>query len=77
MREGGYAMDVSPRRREFPDEGALKRLRDATMARTHAEAELRAAVRVARAAGGSVRVIAEVAGLSTRTVQQWLKDAGE
>jgi hypothetical protein len=70
-------MDVSPRRREFPDEDALKRLRAAVDARAQAEAEIRAAVRAARAAGGSVRVIADEAGLSTRTVALWLKDDAE
>lgn len=67
-------MEVSPRRRELPDEAALKRLQAAAVARSNADAELRAAVRAARLAGGSVRVIAETAGLSTRTVQDWLKD---
>jgi hypothetical protein len=70
-------MPVSPRRREFPTEDALKRLQAAAETRADAEAEMRAAVRAARAAGGSVRVIADVAGLSTRTVQLWLKDEAE
>lgn len=66
-------MDV-PRRRQFPSEAALKRLQDAATERANADAEMRAAVRAARDAGGSVRVIAEVAGLSSRTVLSWLKD---
>jgi transposase-like protein len=70
-------MDVSPRRRELPSEDALRRLREAAVARSAAEAEIRAAVRAARVAGGSVRVIAEEAGLSTRTVQQWVKDLAQ
>lgn len=66
-------MDVSPRRRELPTPDALKRLRAAADFKQRADSELKAAVRAAREAGGSVRVIAEEAGLSTRTVQDWLK----
>lgn len=67
-------MDVSPRRRLVPDAAALDRLVKAADAKAAADAELKAAVRAAKAAGGSVRVIAEAAGLSTRSVQDWLKD---
>lgn len=70
-------MNVSPRRRELPTDAALRRLQNAAAVRSDADAEMRAAVRAARDAGGSVRVIAEVAGLSTRTVQLWLKDDSE
>lgn len=66
-------MRVSPRRRELPDEATLERLRKAAKAKRAADAELKAAARSAKEAGGSVRVIAEVADLSTRTVQNWLK----
>jgi dihydrodipicolinate synthase/N-acetylneuraminate lyase len=68
-------MDVSPRRRDIPDAVALDRLLKAAGAKTDADAELKAAVRAAKAAGGSVRVIAEFAHLSTRTVQDWVKSA--
>lgn len=67
-------MDVSPRRRQVPDAAALDRLLKAADAKAVADTELRAAVRAAKEAGGSVRVIAEAAGLSTRSVQDWLKD---
>ncbi|MDN4616386.1 hypothetical protein P5G50_18215 [Leifsonia sp. F6_8S_P_1B] len=62
-----------PRRREYPPEPALQRLREAGEKRAEADAELRAAVYAAKDAGGSVRVIAEEARISTNTVQVWLK----
>ncbi|MFF1633990.1 hypothetical protein [Leifsonia sp. NPDC058248] len=65
---------MSPRRRDYPSAAAIDRLRNATQAKTAADAELKAAVQAAKASGGSVRVIAELANLSTRTVQDWLKD---
>ncbi len=67
-------MQVSPRRRDYPDEGAMRRLEEAGARREEADAELRAAVYAAKDAGGSVRVIAEAARLSTRTIQNWLRD---
>lgn len=67
-------MQVSPRRRDYPDEGAMRRLQEAAERREAAESELREAVYAARDTGGSVRVIAELAQLSTRTVQDWLRD---
>lgn len=66
-------MVVSPRRRELPDAGSLERLRQASEGKARADSELKAAVRAAKEAGGSVRVIAEIANLSTRTVQDWIK----
>jgi hypothetical protein len=51
-------------------EGA--RLRSAALAVTTADTELRAAVRAAWRAGGSVREIAAELGKSTRTIQDWL-----
>jgi hypothetical protein len=44
-------MDVSPRRRDIPDAVALDRLLKAAGAKTDADAELKAAVRAAKAAG--------------------------
>lgn len=38
------------------------------------DAGLRAAVREAHDAGGSVRDIAEFSGLSTNTIQRWLRE---
>lgn len=67
-------MDVSPRRRDYPDDRVLERLRLAAEAKAAADAELKAAVLAASKAGGSVRVTAEIAHLSTRTIQNWLKD---
>lgn len=37
--------------------------------------ELRAAVREAREAGGSVREIADLIGRSTNTIQRWLRES--
>ncbi|MBL3752948.1 hypothetical protein D2E64_22590 [Mycobacteroides abscessus] len=39
-----------------------------------ADDEMRAAVRDAKDAGGSIRAIADEIGRSTRTIQNWLKD---
>lgn len=66
-------MDV-PRRRQLPDDEAVEKLVRAAEARRHAEAELREAVYAASDAGGSIRVIAELAQVGTRTVQDWLKN---
>lgn len=59
--------------RSTPDAETMQRLISAKDRRRAAEAELRAAVQAARDKGGSIRVIADAAGLSTRTVQDWLK----
>ncbi len=48
------------------------RLHSAALAVTTADTELRAAVRAAWRAGGSVREIAAELGKSTRTIQNWL-----
>lgn len=52
-----------------------ERLRAAASNVNNAVAELKAAVQAAWRAGGSVRVIAEELGKSTRTIQTWLDDA--
>jgi transposase len=49
------------------------RLRAAAARADAASVELKAAVSAAWRAGGSVRVIAEELGKSTRTIQNWLK----
>lgn len=67
-------MRVSPRRQALPDDRDIERLRRAAESKLAADAELKAAVRAAAASGGSVRVIADLAKLSTRTVQNWLDD---
>lgn len=64
-----------PRHRELPDDASIARLARAVQARKAAEAEFRAAVIAAVNGGGSVRAVAEMARLSTRTVQDWLKGA--
>ena len=66
-------MDVT-RRREMPDDQSVARLQRAAQQRKDIEEELRQAVFAALDSGGSYRVVAELAGVSTRTIQNWLKD---
>lgn len=67
-------MRVTPRPRKLPDPDVLERLRGVGQLRAAVEIEIRAAVAAASEAGGSVRVIAEIAQVAPGTVQQWLKD---
>ncbi len=67
-------MPVSPRPRREPGPEELERLRRLATRRRAVDAELRAAVIAASAAGGSVRVIAQAGNLSTSTVYHWLKE---
>lgn len=53
-----------------------ERIRAAVAARELAEAEVRAAVVAALKAGGSIREVAKVSGLSTNTVQRWGREGG-
>ena len=62
-----------PRRRDEPDDKTVARLERAAKRKQAADEELRAAVYAAADAGGSIRVIAEFAQLSTSTVRIWLK----
>ncbi|WP_374762435.1 helix-turn-helix domain-containing protein [Mycolicibacterium mageritense] len=50
------------------------RLLAAAQAETAAASELRAAVHAAHDAGGSIREIAGLLGVSTNTIQRWLKE---
>jgi hypothetical protein len=62
---------MSPRpRNEIPDDLAV-RLAKVTAAKAVADAEHKAAVLAALDAGGSVRRVADLAGLSPTTVQNW------
>ena len=65
-----------PRHRELPDDDSIARLERAVEGRRKSDAELRAAVVAAVDRGGSVRAVAEMAHLSTRTIQNWIKDRG-
>lgn len=60
------------RRGETPEPQRSRLLAAATQADMATE-DLRAAVREAKAAGGSVREIAALINRSTNTVQRWLK----
>ncbi|ACF34105.1 hypothetical protein BOOMER_43 [Mycobacterium phage Boomer] len=51
-----------------------KAVRELDRKRRQVDAVLRAAVRAASAAGGSVREIAVLTGKSTNTIQRWLKE---
>jgi hypothetical protein len=63
--------DVTPRAAEPPPDHVMERLRRLGTERAEVEAELRAAVLEALNLGGSVRTVAEAAGLSPTTVQAW------
>lgn len=67
-------MTVAPRPKNLPPETALRRLAEAATAVDKARAELKAAIIAASEAGGSIRVLASVGGISTRTVQDWLQE---
>lgn len=69
----GPPVIVSRPRLTINDE-ASQRLVRAGNRKREADAELKAAVLAAKDAGGSVRVIAEQAQISTRTVQNWLAE---
>lgn len=51
-----------------------RRLKRARRAKEAAEREFREAVVAARQAGGSIREVAELAAISTRTVQDWASE---
>lgn len=61
------------RPKELGSEEALDELRRDAIRLDEAQADLRFSVKKARRSGASIRVIAEHSGLSTRTVQDWLK----
>lgn len=48
--------------------------RSRLLAAAKASADLRNAVQAAHKAGGSIRDIAQLSGLSTNTIQRWLKE---
>lgn len=61
------------RPKEHGDPYVMTSLAHCAEERREADRHLRNAVRRARESGASIRVIAEHSGLSTRTVQDWLK----
>lgn len=68
--EGGFV--VQRGELTSTDRDRLLRARDAV---GEAEAELRAAAAEANGNGGSVRMIAELVGVSPTTVQKWIRKA--
>lgn len=62
-------------KRGITPEPERSQLLAAASAADAADGQLRAAVRDAHAAGGSVREIAELIGKSTNTIQRWIKGA--
>lgn len=66
---------VSPQPRGAVPAEQARRLERAGKARTKADTELRAAVADALAAGGSVREVAALAGISTNTVARWKRES--
>lgn len=67
-------MNPQPRGVVPPEHAA--RIRAALTGKTDADAELRAAVVGALKAGGSVREVMAVSGLSNDTVQRWGREGG-
>ncbi|QWY65269.1 helix-turn-helix domain-containing protein (plasmid) [Mycobacterium avium subsp. hominissuis] len=64
---------MSPRRRGTVPEPQRTQLHDAHRTAQTASAELRRAVWAAYQAGASIREIAGELGMSTNTIQQWMK----
>lgn len=62
---------VSPQAKGIIPPDKARRLDAAREARDQADDEFRSAVVAALKAGGSIREVAELSGLSTRTVQDW------
>ena len=67
---------VTPQHKGIVSEQAAARLRAAMQGRDDAEAELHAAVADALKAGGSVREVMRLTGMSSETVQRWGRDGG-
>jgi transposase len=67
---------VTPQRLGVIPDPQLTRLTEAKAALTEADEEYRQAVADALKAGGSVREVARVTGLSTSTVQAWGRERG-
>lgn len=64
-------MAVAPRAKQIPSDKAAARLQAATEARAVAEADFRLAILEALDSGGSVREVADLAKVSTRSIQDW------
>lgn len=67
---------VAPQRRGIVPPENEQRIRDALAGKEAADEELRAAVVAALKAGGSIREVMRVSGLSNDTVQRWGRAGG-
>ena len=67
---------MTPQKRGVIPDAERKRILTAMTARDSAEVELRAAVVAGLLAGGSVREMADLTGMSTNTIQRWGREGG-
>ena len=67
---------MTPQRRGVIPDAERKRILAAMVAAKDADTELRAAVAAGLLAGGSVREMADLTGMSTNTIQRWGRDGG-
>ncbi|NKR61714.1 hypothetical protein GS907_24610 [Rhodococcus hoagii] len=67
---------MTPQKRGLIPDPERARIVAALAAREAAEAELRAAVVAGLLAGGSVREVAALTGMSTNTIQRWGREGG-
>lgn len=67
---------MTPQKRGVIPDPERARILAAMRARDDAEAELRAAVVAGLLAGGSVREMAALTGMSTNTIQRWGREGG-
>ncbi|MBY4381895.1 helix-turn-helix domain-containing protein [Rhodococcus fascians] len=67
---------VAPQRRGFVPTVEEQRVRAAVIGAAEAEKELHAAVVAALIAGGSVREVARVSGISVNTIERWGRAGG-
>ncbi|MGU3587489.1 hypothetical protein ACLBYD_30675 [Rhodococcus sp. C26F] len=67
---------MTPQKRGLIPDPERARILAAMRARDDAETELRAAVVAGLLAGGSVREMADLTGMSTNTIQRWGREGG-
>lgn len=67
---------MTPQRRGVIPDAERKRILAAMVAAKDADTELRAAVVAGLLAGGSVREMADLTGMSTNTIQRWGREGG-
>ncbi len=67
---------MTPQKRGLIPDPERARILDAMRARDAADTELRAAVVAGLLAGGSIREMAALTGMSTSTIQRWGREGG-